>query len=64
MTLFIFAELSLLTTDDEQLLILSLPQANSNGKIQVHAPVFHRARKAAIEEVDCHGHEGVDVNQV
>lgn len=59
--LIVDSELSLLATDNEQLLVLSLEQANTNWKVEIHAPEFHLTRESAIESVDHHDHEGEDM---
>jgi len=55
------SELSLLTTDNEQLLVLSLEQANADGQVEIHAPEFHLTRECAVEGVDDHDHESKDM---
>lgn len=55
------SELSLLPTDNKQLLVLSLEQANADGQVKTHAPELHLTGKRAIEGVYNHGHEGKDM---
>lgn len=54
-------ESSLLTADDQELLILSLEQADANRQIQAHAPELDLARKGSVERVDHKDHEQKDV---
>ena len=49
-------------TDNEQLLIVSLVQADSDGQVQAHAPVFHLTWESAVHCVDDHDGEGEDVH--
>ncbi len=55
-------QVRLLAADNNELLVLCLPKANTDGQVQVHGPVFHRARPGAIEGVDGEDHEAEDVN--
>lgn len=55
------SELSLLTTDNKKLLVLSLEQAYADGQVEIHAPELHLTGERAIEGVNDHGHEGEDM---
>jgi len=55
------SKLSLLTTDNKQLLVLSLEQANADGQVEIHAPKLHLTGERAIEGVNDHNHEGKDM---
>lgn len=45
-------QMRLLAADNYKLLVLRLPEANADGQVQVHGPVFHRARPGTIHGVD------------
>lgn len=55
-------QVRLLAADNDKLLVLRLPEANADGQVQVHGPVFDRARPGAIQGVDGEDHEAEDVN--
>ena len=47
--------------DDEELLVLSLEQADTDRQVDAHGPELHVARVAAVEVVDHEDHEEVNV---
>ena len=49
-------------TDNEQLLVVSLVQADPNRQVQAHAPVFHLAGERAVHGVDEKARKGEDVH--
>ena len=54
-------ELILSTTDKEQLLVLSLEQAQSDWQIERHGPELDIAWVEAVERIGHHGHEKIHV---
>lgn len=57
-----FAHFGLFAADDDELLVLSLPQANTNWQVQTHGPEFNVARPASVHGVDGEVHEAEDVD--
>ena len=53
---------SLRATNNEQLLVVSLVQADADGQVQAHAPVFHLAREGTVHGIDDEDGEGEDVH--
>ena len=54
---------SLPATDNEQLLIVSLVQADPNGQVQAHAPVFHLARESSVHGIHNEDRECEDMHR-
>lgn len=50
-------EPGLLAADNQQLLVLSLKQANTNGQVQTHAPELNLAGVCAVQGIDDENHE-------
>ena len=60
--LFLCDQGSLAATDDEQLLIIGLVQADPDGQIQAHAPVLDLAWESTVHCVDDEDGESEDVH--
>lgn len=61
--LFLRDQRSLPATHNEQLLIVSLVQADTDGQVQAHAPVFHLAGESTVHGVDDEDGECEDMHR-
>ena len=52
----------LIPTDEEQLLVVGLVQADADWQVQTHAPIFDLAGERAVHCVDEHDGKGEDVH--
>lgn len=55
-------QVGLLAADDDELLVLGLPETDTNGKIEIHGPEFDGARPGAVHGVDGEDHEAEDMD--
>ena len=61
---FIFGDQgSLAATDNEQLLVVRLVQADADWQVQAHAPIFHLARESTVHCVNDHDGECEDMHR-
>ena len=60
--LFLCDQGSLPLANDEQLLVVSLVQADSDGQVQAHAPILHLAWESTVHRIDDEDDEGEDMH--
>lgn len=61
--LFLCDQGSLSSADNEQLLVIGLIQADTDGQVQAHAPIFHLTGERAVHGVDDKDCECEDVHR-
>lgn len=54
-------QFGLLAAHDEELLILGLPEADTDGQVQAHGPELNGAGEGTIHQIDGEDHEAEDV---